>query len=463
VGAAVLAGCAGLPPAEQLPRVKPVTAYETAQSFSAPAGSWVSAAWWNTYGDPQLDALIEEALAGSPSLAIAAARLNRAQAAAQVSGSALKPQISAEASVFEEKQSYNNLSPPAFTPQGWHDYGQAGLAASWELDFFGKNHAALAAATSDMEAARADAAEARLVLSAAVASAYAELARQHAALATQRAALEVRSKTSKLVQERFDQGLETLAGVRQAQARCAAAEAEVLTVTEQLALQRNRIAALIGAGPDRGLSITAPTVNLGRSFALPAELGADLLGRRPDISAARLRAEAASHRIDEARRSFYPNVNLLGFIGVQSLGLNMLTHDGSGIGQVGPAISLPIFNGGKLRGQLRGARAEYAEAVASYDATVLQALEDVADATVSLKALGPELDRAGAAVEAAREAWRIQNNRYSGGVATYLDVLTAEDFLLSTQQTHSDLEARAFSLDVALARALGGGYHANAT
>jgi len=459
----IVAGCAALPPAEKLPAAKPAAAYETGKSFAAPAGPWTLDAWWTAYGDLQLNALINEALTGSPSLAIASARLKRAEAAAQISGAALMPQLSATASALEEKQSYHYLSPAAFTPHGWKDYGEATLNGSWELDFFGKNHAALAAALSDAEAARADAAQARLTLAAAVASAYAELAREYTALSTQRAALEVRSKTAALVQERFDRGLETLAGVRQADARKAAAEAEVLSLTEQLALQQNRIAALVGAGPDRGLLISAPAVNLSRTFALPAELGANLVGRRPDIAAARLRAEAASHHIDEARRAFYPNVNLLGLIGAQSLGLDMLTHNGSTIGQVGPAISLPIFTGGALRGQLRGARAEYAEAVASYDATVIEALEEVADAAVSIRALGPELDRADAAVDAAREAWRIQNNRYTGGLATYLDVLTAEDFLLSTLQTQSDLRARAFSLDVALNRALGGGYAANPT
>jgi outer membrane protein TolC len=151
-------------------------------------------------------------------------------------------------------------------------------------------------------------------------------------------------------------------------------------------------------------------------------------------------------------------VNLLAFVGVQSLGLDMLAKGGSSIGSVGPAISLPIFDGGRLRAQLGGAHADYAQAVASYDGTVVQALQEVADAALSQRALAPQLARSTEAVDASREAWQVQNNRYTGGLATYLEVLSAEDTLLSALRTQSDLQSRAFSLDVALVRALGGGY-----
>src|SRR5262249_50046483 len=122
------------------------------------------------------------------------------------------------------------------------------------------------------------------------------------------------------------------------------------------------------------------------------------------------------------------------------------------------AISLPIFNGGRLRGQLHSAEASQAEAVADYERTVIQALQDVADAAVSQRALEPQIARTNEAVDAAREAWRIQNNRYEGGLATYLDVLNAEDYLLSNLRVQADLRSRTLSLDVALIRALGGGY-----
>ena len=456
--AAALAACATLPDPQPRPQGKPAGQYAAEQSFAAPAASWPADRWWQDYRDAQLDALITEALAGSPTMAAAKARLERARSNAQITGAALQPQVSANGSITEQKQSSNYLTPPSATPEGWNDYGRATLDFSWELDFWGKNRAALAAATSEVDATRADEAQARITLATSVASAYAELARLHAALETATAARDVRAKTAALFRQRFENGLETLASVRSAESRRAGAEADVLSLNEQLGLQRNRIAAFLGAGPDRGLKIAAPAIDLGRTFALPEQIPAELLGRRPDIVAARLRAEAAGKRIDQARAAFYPNVNLSAFIGVQALQLNNLNKSGSGIGSIGPAISLPIFDGGRLRGQLRGTEADYAEAIANYDRAVVQALQDVADAATSQKLLGAQIARTDESVAAAREAWQIQGNRYTGGLATYLDVLSAEETLLSSLRTQTDLHSRSLALDVALVRALGGGY-----
>jgi NodT family efflux transporter outer membrane factor (OMF) lipoprotein len=458
LGTAVLTACAGLP-AEAPRSASPAKAsQETTRSFESPAGEWPAADWWKQYRDPQLDTLIAEALADSPSVAIADARLRRARSFQDSARGALAPQVTASNSATLQKHSYNYLTPREMTPQGWDDYGRGSLDFTWELDFWGKNRAALAAATSEAAAASADADQARLALASALASGYAELARLHAALDTATAARELRNKTAALFVQRHENGLETLGSVRQAESRRAGADADVLSLEEQILLQKNRLAALMGAGPDRGLAITRPSVDFTRAFGLPATLSADLIGRRPDIVAARLRAEAAAKRIHVTRAQFYPNVNLTGFIGLQSAGLDMLKESGSGIGSVGPAVSLPIFNGGRLRAQLRGNEAEYAEAVANYDKVLAQALQEVADAAVSQRALGPQLERIDAAVAAAREAWQVQNNRYQGGLATYLDVLSAEDYLLTHLRTQSDLRSRSMSLDVALNRALGGGY-----
>jgi NodT family efflux transporter outer membrane factor (OMF) lipoprotein len=455
-----LAACAGLPPETPLPQPGPADRYASARALAAPPVAWPVDGWWTSYGDAQLDALVDEALAGSPTMAIAQARLARAEAVQQATHAAELPQVGAEASVSTQRQSYNYLSPRAVTPQGWHGYGRATLDFSWELDFWGKNRAAFAAATSETQAAASDVAQARLLLAAAVASAYAELAREYATLDTAEAALRVRVETARLFRERFVNGLEAAGGVRQVEARRAMTEADVLATREQIELQRYRLAALVGAGPDRGLVLERPGVDTARGFGLPAELPAHLIGRRPDIVAARARVEASAHRIDSARASFYPDVNLLAFIGVQSLGLDRLAQADSIVGSAGPAISLPIFDGGRLRGQLRGAEADYAAAVASYDAAVVQALQEVADVAASARALGGELERTAEGVDAAREAWRIQNGRYEGGLATYLEVLAAEDAWLDNLRVQTDLQSRAFALDVELMRSLGGGYGA---
>ena len=344
------------------------------------------------------------------------------------------------------------------TPEGWQDYGRTTLDLSWELDFWGKNRAALAAATSETEAARAELAQARLTLAASVATDYMELARLFAARDTAARSVEVRSQTAALFAERFVNGLETKGSLREAEAKRASAEGELLQFEEQIGLQRHRLAALLGAGPDRGQAIARPTVDLRRPLGLPDQLAVNLIGRRPDVVAARLRTQAQLKRIDQKKAEFYPNINLSAFIGLQSLGLDMLGKSGSTVGSVGPAISLPIFTGGRLSGELRSTAANYDEAVANYDRTLTQALQEVANAALSQKALGGRLGKAEQAVTAASEAHRIARNRYEGGLATYIEVLSAEDVLLNSLRSLTDLQSRGFTLDVALMQALGGGY-----
>ena len=452
-----LSACASVPGAN-LAKPKPAAAYAASQTFAAPAAAWPGDDWWTAYGDDQLDRLIAEALAGSPSIAVAKARLDKAQAGVGEARAALLPTLQGQGEVATAKQSYNTGIPPAFVPKGYNGIGQVTLNFNWELDFWGKNRAAVAAATSDARASQADMAEARLVLSTAIASAYADLARlwgEHDVAARN---VQSRLETLDLVQRRVANGLDTHGELDQAKAGPAAARADLAAIDEQIALTRDEIAALLGEGPDRGAAITRPADTHLKAFGLPANLAADLVGRRPDLTAARWRAEAESSRVGVAKAQFYPNINLAAFIGYQSLGLSQLFASGSGIGQVGPAVTLPIFEGGRLRANLRGARADYADAVASYDQTLTEALREVADAAASERALGARLGQNAEALAADEEAYRIARLRYEGGLANYQSVLLAEDTVLQARRTVVDLQARAFTLDVQLVRALGGGY-----
>jgi NodT family efflux transporter outer membrane factor (OMF) lipoprotein len=456
--AALLAGCAAFPSTKAtLPNLDDV---HVRAAFDAPAAEWPRDQWWTAYRDAQLDALMAEALAGAPTLAQAKARLDRARANAQVADAADKPQLTLDNSISEQKQSSNYLSPKAATPAGWHSYGRSTLDLQWNLDLWGQNRSALAAATSEAVATEADLAQARLVLTTSLAAAYVEFAREFDALDTARATLRIREETEQAMRRRVEGGIEVRASLRQAQARVALAHVDLMQAAEQLDLQRNRIAALTGQGPERGRRLERPSLDLTRAFGLPPEVAAQLIGRRPDVAASRLRAEAAAHRIGQARAAFYPNINLVAFAGVQSLGLDMLAKNGSGIGSIGPALSLPIFDGGRLRGQLRGAEADYAASVASYEGSLVQAVQEVADVASSQKFVGGERANARVAVAAAMEAWQLQDRRYRGGLATYLDVLAAEDTLVSSQRVATDLDSRALSLDVALVKALGGGFAA---
>ena len=431
--------------------------YDASRTLATPNKiSWPDQNWWRRYRDPQLDRLMSEAIADSPNLAAAGARLTLAQGYAQQAGALLAPQAGMNLSATKQKLSYNNGND--FVPRNWNDYGSATLNFSYEFDFWGKNRAAVSAATSDLAAAEAEQRQAHLILTSTLAQAYAELARLYANRDTSVTALQIREQTVKLFRQRFNNGLETRGSVRQVEALQASAEADLLAVDESIALQRNALAALLGKGPDRGLAIERPTVQLASSFGLPSNASIDLLGHRPDITAARWRAEAAASRIGMAQADYYPNINLTAFIGSQSLGLDNLGKSGSDVGGIGPALYLPLFTAGRLDGQLTAAQASYVEAVASYNTTVTQAFHDVADAVTSRQALGLRLQKSRDALQAAEDAYQIANNRYRGGLATYLDVLTAEDALLGSQSALVNLESRAFSLDVALAYALGGGY-----
>jgi NodT family efflux transporter outer membrane factor (OMF) lipoprotein len=456
----VLGACASLPPASPARVAKAPESYAATQALTAPSRDWPADAWWTAYGDTQLNSLMTEALAGAPDMAQAQARVRRAEAMAATARSRELPSVSANASAVDQKQSYNAGIPPQFVPQGYNAYGRLTLDFSWELDFWGKNRAAVAAAVSDARATQADAAEARLMLSTNVAAAYADLARLYAERDVAQRNLSVLGETSKLVADRVTNGLDTLAEQRQAEADPLQGKADLAAIDEQIALTRNRLAALAGAGPDRGLALTPPSATTLKAVGVPAELAANLVGRRPDITAARWRAEAAAQRIHQARAAFYPDVNLAAFIGTTALHLDKVFAFGSDIGSVGPAVSLPIFDGGRLRAGLHGAEADRDAAVASYDSAVIEAFRQVADVVASSRALQSQIGDSRAALAASEDAYRIATLRYKGGLATYPTVLLAEQSVLRRRRTVADLDARALVLDVQLIRALGGGYHA---
>lgn len=459
---AVLVACAQVPEWDGKATLAQPVPDALQAARNAPRMDWPTQQWWQHYGDAQLEQLIAKALEGAPDMAAAAARVQQARAMLGVSEAAAAPQVSARASVSEDKLSYNHLTPDAFVPRGMNDYGRATLDLSWSLDLWGKQRAAVAAAAGELAAREADAAQARLLLSSNVALAYAQLLRLAANAQTLEQSVQVRQATAALFAERYANGLENQGSVHSANARLAATRAELAQMQEQIGLQRNSIAALMGAAPDRGAAIQIDAKRLQspwqQQWALPEQLPAHLLGRRPDVVAARLQAQALESRVASQQAEFYPDVNLSAFVGVQSLGLDMLTKSGSSIASVGPAVSLPVFNGGRLRSELGVARARYDEAVAEYRSTLNRALQEVADNAVSQRALQQQLTAMQQAVTAATDAHRVARNRYEGGLARYLDVLSAEDQLLGSVRQLVDVQSRALTLDIGLHRALGGGW-----
>ena len=454
---APLAGCA--PNLGDKPVPRAAASLAATQSLPDQGGQWPGDGWWKAYNDPQLDQLIAEGLAGSPDISAAAARLARAQGLAQGAGAALGPSVGAEATGGKTKQSYNFGIPPDFVPKGWKDYGVANLKFGFDLDLWGKNRATLRAALSDRDAARVEVAEARLTLASAIAASYADLARLYAERDVDEEALRIQMDTAGLVGNRVRSGLDNEGQRHQAEAAVPAARADLNQIDEQIALTRNQLAALVGAGPDRGLAIARPKLAL-ITLALPPAAGIDLVGRRPDIVAARARVESAAQRIKAAHAAFYPDISLSGLVGLEALGFGNVLKSGSTYGNVGPAFSLPIFDSGKRSGDYRVARADYDAAVANYDKTLIDALHDVANAVASRNALGSQSTDARASLADSQKAYEVARLRYKAGLSNYLDVLTAEQALIVARRRDADLSARAFTLDVALVRALGGGYAA---
>ncbi|MCC7041446.1 MAG: efflux transporter outer membrane subunit [Burkholderiales bacterium] len=451
--AVAVAGCANFDPLPP-PQVAIDAAALGARDVAAP---WPADLWWRRYGDAQLDALIADGIAGSPTLAAARARVVRADAAAGVARAALVPQVTGNAAVNEQKYSGNFIYPPPLAG-AWKSDARATIDLVFEFDFWDKNGAALRAALSQAQAAAADAQAARLVLATSIAQAYFELQRLLAQQAVSRDAIAQRAEIVRITSERFTAGLDTKVEVRQAEAALGTVRTELAQYDEAIGIARNRLAALVGAGPARGEGIVAAAPTGAPASALPTAIPLDLAGRRPDIVAARWRVEAAREEVNVARAQFYPNVNVVAFAGLTSLGVSNLLLGSSSIAGVGPALHLPIFEGGRLNANLAGRSADADLAIAAYNQALVDAVGDVANAVTSIRGLARTSDEQARARSATNQAYDLAVIRYRAGLGNYLTVLTAQTQQLVQDRLDVDLKARAYVLDVNLVRALGGGY-----
>lgn len=463
VAIAALLAAVALSACTTIPQSAPFASEPSQAKKVNPIDSVNGELWWKGLGDAQLQTLLTQAFNNSPSLAMAEARLNQAQAAVSQYRASSAPQVGLNATAYEGKQSYNYLFPKEAVPQGYQDYGQATLSFNWELDFWGKNRAAIAAASTNAQAAAADAAQARLVLSTAIANAYIELDRLYQERDLAERAVAIRQDSAHLVQQKLDNGVSNQAQNEQARAGIYAAQADLDALDEQIDLNKHLIAMLTGAAPDFAATLKRPSLaaNAQAFGAVPERIDLNLIGRRPDVIAARWRAEAASAHIKQAHAAFYPNINLAAYVGAQALGLNNLFSSGSDIGQVGPAISLPLFDGGALKANLKSAESEHALAIASYNQDVLVAMQQVADTLTSQKALKSRLDNSEQALTAYEKAYSLSKLRYDGGLSDYTTLLVAEQSLLNQRRVVADLRSRALTLDVALIKSLGGTYADN--
>ncbi len=454
--AAVLALTACANPAGIAPQASMRDAATLELATAVPTQAAVAPDWWRAFGDARLDRLVDQALAGSPNLRLAQTRLARAQAVSEVADAALLPQLGFGADITRQRYTENG-AVPAPLAGSVRESGTLQLSSSWEIDFFGKNRAALDAALGSARAAEADVQAARTLLASQVVRNWLQLSRLQDQLAVAERALAQRSEQLTLVRDRVNAGLDTRLEQRQAEGGLPEARQQIEALREQMALGRNALAALV-AQPLAQLDLGEPTLAALQAPALPAVRPADLLGRRADVQAARWRVEASSQEVRSARAQFYPNINLNAFAGLSSIGLGNLLQAGSLQWGIGPALRLPIFDAGRLRANLQVKTADVDAAVESYNAAVIDAVREVADQLASAQSIGVQQREQRAAQEAAEGAYDIAVQRYRAGLGNYLNVLTAESSVLSQRRLQVDLAARALDVQAQLARALGGGY-----
>ena len=461
-GVLMIATVFGLTACAQMGEVVVPQEMRSASSVGLPSASsrdaLVGSTWWSDFGDAQLNGLVDKALAANPSLQVAAARVARAASAAQGAGAVSQPQLNASLDLTHQQYTANG-AVPAPLAGSIRDTGTAQLSASWEIDFFGKNRAMLASALGQVRVAQAESEAARLLLASQVANTYFQIARLNDQLAVARQTLVQREHSLALVRDRVAAGLDTRLELRQSEGGLPEARLQIETLGEQLTLARLALAALVGE-PSQAVVLADASILTTHSVVPTSTIPSDLLGRRADIAAARWRVEAASQDVGNARAQFYPNINLVAFAGLSSIGLDRLVNAGSEQWGVGPALRLPLFDGGRLRANLKGRQADLDGAIGSYNATVIDAVREVASLLASLQAISRQQTEQQAALVLSEEAYSIAMQRYEAGLSNYLSVLATQAAVLNQRRQGVDLSARVIDTQVSLMRALGGGYRA---
>jgi len=458
--AILVTGCAssgGIAPQAKLADGNALQAKQSLSSAAVTDAAWPRLDWWKSYGDPQLDGLVAEALEGSPSMRLVEARVRKALAQADVAQANRSPQVDGSGSATWQRYPEHGLYPPSLAGT---TKASADLTArlSWDLDFFGRNRAIAEAALDEARASALDRDFARLFLSTSVVRAYVELEHLYAQLDVARAQLAQREKLVQLTSDRKAAGLDSLVEVRQAEAGLPEVRERILQLQESATTTRYRIAALLGQGPDRGLAIQRPQLHPAAGAILPTTVPADLVARRPDVQGLRVRVEAADRSIAAAKAEFYPNVNLTAFVGLSAIGLPQLLQAGSLAAGVGPAVHLPIFDAGRLRANLKGKDADYDMAVEAYNQQLSVALREVADQLAAFQSIGAQRGELDTGLRVATDAYNLALLRYREGLGNYLQVLYAESQVLNQRTLQADLAARELTASVDLTRALGGGY-----
>jgi NodT family efflux transporter outer membrane factor (OMF) lipoprotein len=457
-----LAGCAsysGLNTQGVSLDAKTLKAGQSLNGVTLSPAAWPKSDWWKNLGDPQLDGLIREALHDSPDMQIADARAHQASAAAYAADAARMPTLDASASVSRSRLARDK--DPTGAGGTYSTVRSIGASFNYTFDLWGGQRATWEAALGQARAAEVDQQAAQLTLSADVARAYSNLGQAHIVHDLANDDLKRTRQMLDLSKRRLSSGIDSQYQYQQTESLEASSEATLIDAEKTLQSAKIALAVLLGKGPDRGNEIARPKVLQASAVALPSTLPAELLGRRPDLIAARWRVEAASKSIDAGKTKFYPNLNLSAAAGTESLLGDAMFGSASRFFNIMPTVSLPIFDGGRLRANLDARDADYDLAVAQYNKTLVKALGDVSDTISQLRDIGRQIGAQQHSTDIAQDSYNTVVQRYGSGIGNYLDVLSIEQQLLQAQRQLANLNAEQIDLSIQLMQALGGGFQAD--
>lgn len=420
---------------------------------------WPRAQWWQAFHNAELNRLVETALQDSPSLHAAAARLTQAAAVADFQAAEMLPSISASAEFHQRRFSETDF----YGPNGGKTFTGAYIDPAvfrYHLDLWGKDKAALESALGKERAQASELAMARLMLSTAIARSYIRLCSAEEDIELAHALSEKAGEKAKLAELRWQRGLTSQDLVYAGKQQLEAAQQRETSVRSQAQVLRNRLAALVGQGPDWGKSIHAEATEVAGHLPQPEAVSLGLLAHRPDVAAALWQVEAAAQLIKVAKTNFYPDVNLVGFAGLRSLNLKdlFLSHGASVAYGMGPTVTLPVFEGGRLEAELKNQQAVYDAAAESYNGTLLAAVQQVADSLAEWRKTLEHDAAQERALKAAEAASELAGKRYQAGLSSRDGIIEAEAALIQQRLTASELRNAHLLAAVGLIEALGGGY-----
>jgi multidrug efflux system outer membrane protein len=408
--------------------------------------------WWEVFQDDQLKELIKTALQQNYDLRRAATRILQARAALGITRADQFPTISADAAATNERTARQKVLPPIET-----NTNRVGADFTWELDFWGKFRRATEAARANLAATEWGRREIATELIADVADGYFRLRALDLQLEITRRTLASRQDSLRLTRILADGGSTSLLDVRQAEQLVFTAGSEVPSLEEQIEQQENFISILLGSNPG-SVSRGRPLTDQPRPPALPAGLPSSLLERRPDIRQAEQQLIAANAQIGVARSLYFPQIALTANSGYQSSALTALFTGPAGFWTFGSTLTQPLFTAGKLRSNVRLAEAQHQEAVLFYQETIQGAFRDVSDSLVAYRKTQEFREQQQLLVNSAQDATRLSHMRYSGGVASYLEVLTNDTNYFSAELGLVQAQLNELLALVQLYKGLGGGW-----